>query len=481
MAPIPADPPGQSDIPNVLASRYAGSEIRRLWSPVGRVVMERELWVAVLEAQTELGVPVPDGVVDDYRAVIHHVDVSSIRSREEETRHDLAARIEEFCALAGHEHIHKGLTSRDVTENVEQLVIRRSLETLRDKTVAVLAALAGRAVEYRDMVMVGRSHNVAAQPTTVGKRLAGAAEETLAAYRRLETLIAGYPLRGMKGPVGTQQDLLDLFGGDEEAVDRFETMVADGLGFPRRLISVGQIYPRSLDLEVVTTLAQLAAGPSSLATTLRLMAGADLASEGFQPGQVGSSAMPHKTNMRTCERINGLAVVLGGYLTMAAGLSGHQWNEGDVSDSVVRRVMLPDSFFAADGLLEATLHVVRDMAVFPGRVAEELAAELPFLSTTRVLLAAVAAGMGREQAHRVIRSHALRAAAARRAGDDHDLWAWLGDDPAFPLDTRRTREAATATGLAGRAGSQVDAVVNSVAETVDARPQAATYRPETLL
>ena len=481
MAPIPTDPPGQPHIPNVLASRYAGSEIRRLWSPVGRVVMERELWIAVLEAQIELGVPVPDGVVDDYRAVIHQVDLASIRSREETTRHDLAARIEEFCSLAGHEHIHRGLTSRDVTENVEQLLIRRSLETLRDKTVAVLAALAGRAVEYRDTAVVGRSHNVAAQPTTVGKRLASAAEETLAAYRRLETLIAGYPLRGIKGPVGTQQDLLDLFEGDEEAVDRFEARVAGDLGFSRRLVSVGQIYPRSLDLEVVSTLTQLAAGPSSLATTLRLMAGADLASEGFRPGQVGSSAMPHKTNMRTCERINGLAVVLGGYLAMAAGLSGHQWNEGDVSDSVVRRVMLPDSFFAADGLLEATLHVVRDMAVFPGRVEEELAAELPFLSTTRVLLAAVAAGMGREQAHGVIQSHALRAATARRDGDDHDLWASLGDDPAFPLDTSRIREAATASGLAGRAGSQVDDVVRTVAETVDAHPDAAIYQPETLL
>jgi len=143
--------------------------------------------------------------------------------------------------------------------------------------------------------------------------------------------------------------------------------------------------------------------------------------------------------------------------------------------------MLPDSFFAADGLLESTLHVVRDMAVFPGRVEEELASELPFLSTTRVLLAAVAAGMGREQAHRVIRSHAGRAAAARRAGDDHDLWASLGDDPDFPLDEWRIREAATASGLAGRAGSQVDGVVRAVAGAVDAHPHAATYRPETLL
>ena len=481
MAPIPTDSPGPPEIPNILASRYAGSEIRRLWSPAGRVVMERELWVAVLEAQIELGVPAPEGVVDDYRAVIDQVDLVSIRSREEVTRHDLAARIEEFCDLAGHQHIHKGLTSRDVTENVEQLVIRRSLEVVRNKTVAVLALLADRAVEYRDTVIVGRTHNVPAQPTTFGKRLATAAEETLAAYRRLEALIAGFPLRGTKGPVGTQQDLLDLFGGDGEAVDRFEAKVATGLGFTRCLDSVGQIYPRSLDLEVVSTLVQVAAGPSSLATTLRLMAGADLASEGFRPDQVGSSAMPHKMNMRTCERINGLAVVLGGYLSMAAGLSGHQWNEGDVSDSVVRRVMLPDSFFACDGLLEATLHVIRDMALFPGRVAAELAAELPFLSTTRVLVAAIRAGMGREEAHRVIRSHAQEAAAARRAGRGHDLWAALGDDPDFPLDADRIREAVTATDLAGLAGSQVDAIVASVSDMITDHPGAAGYRPGTLL
>ena len=455
--------------------------MRSLWSPEGRVVMERRLWLVVLEAQIELGVAVPDGVVDAYRAVLHEVDLESIRAREQLIRHDLAARIAEFCALAGHEQIHKGLTSRDVTENVEQLLIRSSLEILRDKAAAVLARLAARAVEHRDTVMVGRTHNVAAQPTTLGKRFANAAEETLAAYRRLERLIREYPLRGLKGPVGTQQDLLDLFDGDEAGADRLERRVAGALGFDARMTAVGQVYPRSLDLEVVGAVVQLAAGPSSLATTLRLMAGGDLATEGFRSGQVGSSAMPHKMNMRTCERINGLTVILGGYLTMASGLAGAQWNEGDVSDSVVRRVMIPDSFFACDGLLEAMLHVLDDFGAFPGRISAELAAELPFLSTTRVLMAAVKAGMGRERAHRVIRSHTVRAVEARRSGARFDLWASLGCDPDFPLTSGEIRATVVPSALAGRAGQQVDAIAREIAQVVARRPDASSYRPGPLL
>ena len=443
--------------------------------------MERWLWLVVLEAQIELGVPVPDGVAEAYRSAIHQVDLESIRAREEVTRHDVAARIDEFCALAGHEHIHKGMTSRDVTENVEQLLIRRSLEILRDKTVAVLARLAARAVEHRDTVIVGRTHNVPAQPTTLGKRFANAAEETLVAYRRLERLSIEYPLRGLKGPVGTQQDLVDLFDGDERKADRLERLVADELGVGVGMTSVGQVYPRSLDLEVVSALVQLAAGPSSLATTLRLMAGSDLATEGFRSGQVGSSAMPHKMNMRTCERISGLSVVLGGYLTMASSLAGQQWNEGDVSDSVVRRVMIPDSFFACDGLLEAILHVLDDFGVFPGRIEAELVAELPFLSTTRVLTAAVKAGMGREQAHRVIRSHTRRAVDARRSGSAYDLWSALGADPAFPFTAEEIGEVATSGALGGRAGAQVDAIALEVGRVVEQYREAAAYQPELLL
>ncbi|HEY5154504.1 MAG TPA: lyase family protein, partial [Acidimicrobiales bacterium] len=309
-----------------------------LWSPTTKIVLERRLWIAVLRAQAELGIEVGPGVVEAYEAVVDQVDLASIDARERVTRHDVKARIEEFSDLAGHEQIHKGMTSRDLTENVEQLQVRTALVLVRDRLVAVLARLAQLAVEHDDTVITGRSHNVAAQATTLGKRFANAGEETLQAFRRIEELIARYPLRGIKGPVGTQQDQLDLLGGDLERLDELEASVARHLGFDQVLVNVGQVYPRSLDLDVVSALVQAAAGPSSLALTIRLMAGQELATEGFRPGQVGSSAMPHKMNTRSCERINGFEVILRGHLTMVAALAGDQWNEGDVSCSVVRRV-----------------------------------------------------------------------------------------------------------------------------------------------
>src|SRR5690349_23192896 len=194
-------------VSNVLATRYAGADLAAIWSPEHKIVLERQLWIAVLKAQKDLGIDVPDGVVEAYEAVVDQVDLASIAARERVTRHDVKARIEEFSALAGHEHIHKGLTSRDLTENVEQLQIRLSLEHVRDRTVAVLARLARRAAEHAELVLTGRSRNVPAQATTLGKRFASAADELLVAYERLEELRARYPLRGIKGPMGTAQDL----------------------------------------------------------------------------------------------------------------------------------------------------------------------------------------------------------------------------------------------------------------------------------
>ena len=381
-------------IPNVLANRYASAEMVAIWSPEAKIVAERRLWLAVLRAQAELGVEVPEAAIADYERVLDDVDLASIAARERVLRHDVKARIEEFNALAGHEHVHKGMTSRDLTENVEQLQVRRSLELVFAHGVAVVARMAERAATYRDLVMAGRSHNVAAQATTLGKRFASAAQETLVALTRLRELIDRYPLRGIKGPMGTAQDMLDLLGGDAAKLAELERRIADFLGFTTVLTSVGQVYPRSLDHDVVSALVQLGAGPSSLAHTIRLMAGHDLVTEGFAPGQVGSSAMPHKMNTRSCERVNGLQVVLRGYGSMAAELAGAQWNEGDVFCSVVRRVALPDSFFAVDGQIETMLTVLDEFGAYPAVIARELDRYLPFLATTKVLIAAVRAGSG---------------------------------------------------------------------------------------
>jgi adenylosuccinate lyase len=422
-------------------------------------------------------------VFDDYQRVVSAVDLDSITARERVTRHDVKARIEEFNALAGHQEIHQGLTSRDVTENVEQLQVRRSLVHIRDRCVALLARLASRAAEYAELVMAGRSHNVAAQATTLGKRFASAADELLVAFARLEELLARYPLRGIKGPMGTAQDMLDLLGGDLSALAQLEQRVAEHLGFTRVLTSVGQVYPRSLDHEVLGTLVQLAAAPASLATTIRLMAGHELVTEGFQPGQVGSSAMPHKMNTRSCERVHGLAVVLRGYASMVAELSGSQWNEGDVSDSVVRRVALPGALFAFDGLVETILTVLDEFGAYPAVIERELERYLPFLATTKVLVAALRAGVGRETAHEVIREHAVAVALAmREKGAGNDLLDRLADDGRLPLD-RADLDALLADRLpfTGAAATQIATAVADVATVVARYPQAAAYRPKAIL
>ncbi len=469
---------------DVLAARYASLDMARLWSPEHKVRLERQLWVAVMQAQRDLGIAVPQEALDAYRRVLDSVDLISIADRERVTRHDVKARIEEFNALAGFEHVHKGMTSRDLTENVEQLQVRDALRLVRTQVIATLARLAQLATQYESVAVTGRSHNVPAQVTTLGKRFASAADELLIAYARLEELLARYPLRGIKGPVGTAQDMLDLLDGDADKLDRLERRIAQHLGFEQVLTSVGQVYPRSLDHEVTSRLVQLAAAPSSLAHTIRLMAGQNLVTEGFKPGQVGSSAMPHKMNTRSCERVNGFAVVLRGFATMTSELAGSQWNEGDVACSVVRRVALPDAFFAIDGLFQTFLTVLEDFGAFPAVIARELDENLPFLATTKVLMAAVRAGVGRETAHEAIKEHAVT--VALRLRDDgrarNDLIDRLAADPRLGLTKAQLAQLiAEPLDFSGAALAQVREVVRKVNAVCEADPQAAAYAPAPIL
>ncbi|MFD0866476.1 adenylosuccinate lyase [Tessaracoccus lubricantis] len=474
-------------VPNVLANRYASTQMRQIWAPEAKIVAERKLWLAVLRAQRDLGVDFggadADEVIAAYERVVDQVDLASIDERERVTRHDVKARIEEFNALAGFEHIHKGMTSRDLTENIEQLQVLDSLRLVRVRVVASLAELARLATQYADQPLTGRSHNVAAQLTTLGKRFATAADELLVALHRLDDLIARYPARGIKGPVGTAQDMLDLLGGDADKLAELERRIADELGFGAVFTSTGQVYPRSLDYDAVTALAQVAAAPSNVATTIRLMAGIELVTEGFKEGQVGSSAMPHKMNTRSCERVNGLAVVVRGYVSMVGELAGDQWNEGDVSCSVVRRVALPDAFFALDGLFETFLTVLADFGAFPAVIEAELERYLPFLTTTKVLMAAVRKGVGREVAHEAIKEHAVAVALDLRKGArSNDLLDRLASDERLGL----TREelgslVVSPLELAGTAQAQVARIAARVDEVVAADPEAAAYRPGAVL
>ncbi|WP_029767378.1 adenylosuccinate lyase [Haloglycomyces albus] len=469
---------------NILASRYASPTMRDIWDPVGKIVAERRLWLAVLRAQNDLGVSVPEQVMTDYEAVVDNVDLDSVARRERVTKHDVKARIEEFNELAGHQQIHKGMTSRDLTENVEQMQVRRSLELIRDRIVSSEVRLGARAEQYRDLVMSGRSHNVPAQATTLGKRFASWAEELLVGLERVEDLLRRYPLRGIKGPVGTAQDQLDLFDGDADKLAELEQRVAEHLGFDRVLHSVGQVYPRSLDYEVASTLVQVSGGPSSAALTVRLMAGQELVTEGFAKGQVGSSAMPHKMNTRSSERINGFAVIIRGYASMLAELTGDQWNEGDVSCSVVRRVALPDIFYALDGMFETFLTVLDSFGAYPAVIGTELDRYLPFLTSTKVLMEAVKQGAGREDAHEAIKEHAVAVARDMREKGQrvNDLVERLADDDRLPLDRRALEQLVADPGeFTGAAGRQVDQVVHRIAEVAERHPEAAAYRPTDIL
>lgn len=476
---------GMSDTPvDVLADRYAGSDMRATFSDDVRIILERDYWTAMMQEQQVLGLDIPESAIQAYIAVRENVDKVSIRERELITKHDVNARLEEFNALAGNQHAQKGMTSRDLTENVEQLQIRRGLGIIDSRVVATLGGFARLAAEYSTLAMAGRSHNVAAQAITLGKRFSNFGEELLYAHARFGNLIDSYPLRGVKGPVGTQQDMLDLFDGDADKVDVLERRMAARLGFEHVLNSVGQIYPRSLDFDVVTALKLVCAGPANFAKNVRLMAGYELVTEGFKDGQVGSNAMPHKMNARTSERIGSLYNTLSGYITMAAQQMGDQWNEGDVSCSAARRVFIPDSFYASDGIFQSTLHVMHDFGAYPAIIASELERYLPFLTTTKALMAAVKAGAGREDAHHAIRDHAVAVAVEMRqqGSRENDLFDRLAADERLHVSKDQLEEAiGNPLDLTGMAQRQVATFVTKVEAIVATNPQAAAYKPEQIL
>jgi adenylosuccinate lyase len=419
-------------IANVLADRYATKEMVVIFNPISKIIAERAFWITILKLQKKAGLPITDSDIAAYEKVIDKVDLASIKKREIAVRHDVKARIEEFNKLAGVEKIHIGMTSRDLTENIELIQIRDGLNLVRKRTLETLFLLEKSITKYEKTYIAGRSHNVPAQVTTLGKRFASCAQELIYSLSSLDELISRLPLRGLKGPTGTAADQISALGSAKDLA-KLESQIAENFGFENTLTSVGQIYPRSIDFEVISKLLQIASAPSSFATTIRLMAGSKLASEGFKAGQVGSSAMPHKMNSRSSERINGMMVLLRGYTTMVADLAGDQWNEGDVSCSVVRRVVIADSFFVIDGLLHTFMTILNEFGIFEDEINKELKEQLPFLATTQILMACVKAGMGREAAHEVIKKHATTKSADQ-------FFTSLANEKNFPLSLAQLNE-----------------------------------------
>lgn len=471
-------------IENVLAARYASTPMCEIWTAHNYVLLERQLWIAVLKAQRALGVSIPNEAIAAYERTLHEISLEDIKERERRLRHDVMARIESFNNLTGNLGlIHRGLTSRDVTENIQQLQIKQSLKLISMKVAAVLFHLAAHARKYRDNVMAARTHNVAAQPTTLGKRFATLAEELALNYRELFIFMEEIPLRGIKGAVGTQHDMLTVLGGDAHKVDQLDKMVAGELGFTDTMISVGQVYPRSLDAKLVSALVGISAPLSNLALMVRLMAGDELATEGFGKGRAGSSAMPHKMNASLSERLYGFHTLMKGYQNMAANLSGDQWGEGDVSCSVVRRVLFPDALLAMDGMLEGALKLLLDFGAYDAMMLRELNRYLPFLASSRIMMAVTESG-GREDVHEIIKRHATEAAVAMRetGADENTFLERLANDDTFPLTLPELQALISKPEeFTGRAARQVEEICYIVGVIVREQPGAVDYRPEPVL
>ena len=468
-------------VPNILACRYASATLRAIWSEETKVQTERKTWVAVLKAQKEAGLPLDEQVIADYEACVDQVDLKAIREVEKITHHDVKARVEVFNALAKHQAIHLGMTSRDLTENVEQTLIIQSLRYLQLKSIAVLKALGKKAATYATTPLATRTHEVPAQLSTLGKRFACWGEELQYGLEKLEHLLQHYKLRGLKGAVGTQADSLRLLGKSQK-VDKVEKALLNLLNFEKTWNALGQIYPRSLDFEVLSQLYQLTSPLASFAYTLRLMAGHQLADEGFETGQAGSSAMPHKVNCRAAERLCGLHSILSGHVQMSMALAGKQWNEGDVSCSVTRRVLFPDALLATDAILETSLHILLKLRVHDKVLRKEVDRYLPFLMTGALLGEAIKAGAGRENAHALIKKHALEAAKCLQEGQKAKLLENLGADTHYPLNQNELatllEESREDT---GNAEKQVARFLQNIKEIADRFPQANEVKTSPLL
>ena len=475
----------QAALYDVLATRYASEAMREIWSPEGKILRERQLWIATLRALRDLGENIAEEDIRAYEVAENNIDLGAIDELERRLRHDVKARIQAFnetaSAYAGKKLglIHQGFTSRDLTDNVEQMQARAALQLVRDRAVAVVVAFAKRAKLYRDLPICARTHLMPAQVTTLGKRFATLAEEMILGFHELLQFLHTYPLRGIKGPVGTQTDMLERLC-DPTKLDALEEKVCKSLGFRQKLTSVGQVYPRSLDFALVSKLFLLSAAPVNFATMIRLMAGAELAHEGFGDEQIGSSAMPHKMNSRTCERIRSLQYALRGHLGVTESLLGDQWLEGDVSCSAARRVAIQGAFFALDGIFESLLTVLAEMEVFPEMIKAELNRYLPFLTSARLLTIAQKSGLNREEAHDLVGRHSRKAVETLRQGRPHRMVADILADPAFTGDPGALREAAATVAL-GQAQRHVDEVRFTVDRIAASYPHALDYRPAPIL
>jgi adenylosuccinate lyase len=457
---------------NPLVERYASAEMSRIFSDAVKFRTWRRLWLALAEAERELGIDIPDVALDQMREHLDDIDLRRAAHLERELRHDVMAHVHHFgeVAPAARAFIHLGATSAYVTDNTELLQHRDALELVRSRVVACIRALAEFAREHRAVATLGYTHFQTAQPTTVGKRATLWIQDLLLDLEEIEHRLATLRFRGVRGTTGTEASFLELFDGDGDKVDELNRVIARRMGFDRLYAVTGQTYPRKSDYAFLATLAGIAASTSKFAHDMRLLQHLREIEEPYEERQIGSSAMAYKRNPMRAERITALARHVITLSIDPAFTAATQWLERTLDDSANRRIAIPEAYLGVDAILLLVHNVARGMVVRPAVIRRHLQEELPFLVTEAVLMRAVRRGGDRQELHERIRRHAFAASERLKAeGGANDLVERIAADGEFGLDRAEIDDIMDPARHIGRAPEQVDRFIAEHVEPVLAR------------
>ena len=450
-----------------LSERYASPAMLDLWSPRMRYGQWRRLWLALAEAERDLGLEIPDLAIEQMRAHLDDIDFDAVAAYERRFRHDVMAHIHAFgdVAPAAKPFIHLGATSAYVTDNADLILMRRGLHLLRGKAVRVLRVLMTFARRWRDEPTLGSTHLQPAQPTTVGKRATLWMQDLVLDVRDLDRRVADLPCRGVKGTTGTQASFLELFDGDHEKVRELERRVSTAIGFTSAIPVSGQTYTRKLDAQVLGVVSGIAASAAKFSSDIRVLQAFGEMEEPFEESQVGSSAMAYKRNPMRCERIASLARFVLNLEANANETHAVQFLERTLDDSANRRITIPEAFLATDAILILMENVTAGLEVHPARIRRRLEDELPFMATEQLLMRAVRGGGDRQEAHERIRKHSIEAARSLKEGAPHnDLLDRLAKDKEWKVSLRDMKDALNPSAFVGRAPQQVDEFLREVVE-----------------
>lgn len=451
-----------------LTGRYASAQMQRLFSPDHRYGTWRRLWVALAEAQRELGVPISDAQIASLKAHVDDIDYDAVRAHEKRTRHDVMAHILAYGDACPDARgiIHLGATSCYVTDNADALILRDALELIRQKAAEVLRRLRAFALEYKDLPTLGYTHLQPAQLVTAGKRACLWMQDLLMDIEDIDHVKSTIRLLGSRGATGTQASFMALLGGDEEKVNLLESRICAQMGMEAFPVS-GQTYPRKLDSRVLSALSGTAQSAYKFAQDMRLLQSLHEMEEPFEDGQIGSSAMAYKRNPMRSERMCALARHVMALEQDAVMTAATQWFERTLDDSANRRLSLPEAFLALDAVLELYANVTNGLVVYPKVIKRHIKENLPFMATENIITEAAARGGDRQALHERIRVHAQAATVRMRTeGGDNDLLTRIANDPAFGLSYAELTQMMDARRYIGRAPSQVISFIEGVVDPV---------------